>query len=63
MLILMIAFVLGGAAHTRALPGWVHGGLGYLALLSGLVAFLVEAVYLMQQNRVVHDLEQELRAR
>ena len=63
MLILMIAFILGGAAHTRALPSWVHGWLGYLALITGLVAFLVEAVYLMQQNRVVHDLEQELRAR
>jgi hypothetical protein len=62
MLTLMIAFILGGAAHTRALPSWVHGGLGYLALIAGLVAFLVEALFLMRQNRVVHDLEQRLLA-
>ena len=62
MLSLMIAFVLGGAAHTRALPSWVHGWLGYLAFITGLAAFLVEALYLMRQNRVVHDLEQRLLA-
>src|SRR5436190_22548323 len=25
-LVTMAAFILGGGAHTRVLPGWVHGG-------------------------------------
>lgn len=63
MLTLMIAFILGGGAHTMALPAWIHGGFGYLAFISGLVAFIVEALYLMRQNRAVHDLEQELQSK
>ena len=63
MWVLRTTFVMGGAAHTQALPSWVHGSLGYLAVASGLVAFLVEAAYLMQQNRVVNEVDQELRAR
>ena len=62
MLILMTTFVLGGAAHTRALPGWIHGSLGYIALGTSVVALLVEAHYLMAQNRVVNDVDQKLRA-
>ena len=63
MLILMTTFVMGGAAHTRALPSWIHGSLGYLALGTSFVALLVEASYLMQQNRVVNELDRELCAR
>ena len=63
MLILMTTFVMGGAAHTRALPSWVHGSLGYLALGTSFIALLVEASYLMQQNRVVNEVDRELRAR
>jgi hypothetical protein len=63
MLILMTTFVLGGAAHTRALPGWVHGSFGYVALGTSFVALLVEAHYLMRQNRVVNEIDRELRAR
>lgn len=63
MLVLMATFVLGGAAHTRALPSWVHGTLGYLALGTSLVALLVEAAYLLQQNRVVNEVDQALRTR
>jgi len=63
MLVLMTTFVMGGVAHTRALPSWVHGSLDYLAVACGLGAFFVEAAYLMQQNRVVNEVDQELRAR
>jgi hypothetical protein len=31
-LVTMGAFILGGGAHTRVLPAWVHGGLALLAL-------------------------------
>ena len=63
MLTLMIAFILGGGAHTMALPSWIHGVFGYLAIISGLVAFIAEALYLMRQNRVVRNLEEELRSK
>lgn len=63
MLVLMTTFVMGGAAHTRALPSWVHTSLGYFALGLSAIALLVEASYLMQQNRVVNAVDQELRAR
>ncbi len=58
--LLMATFILGGGAHTRVIPGWIHGGLGYLALAYTIVAFLVEGFYLLQQNGVVNDFNREL---
>src|SRR5256712_9891902 len=31
-LVTMAAFIIGGGAHTRVIPGWVHGVLALLAL-------------------------------
>src|SRR5213593_3697164 len=31
-LVTMAAFIIGGGAHTRVVPGWVHGALALLAL-------------------------------
>jgi len=36
-LVTMAAFIIGGGAHTRAVPGWVHGVLALLALAMNLV--------------------------
>jgi len=58
--LLMATFVLGGAAHTRALPSWIHGGLGYLALIYSGLALLVEANYLLQQNALANAFHREL---
>jgi len=58
--LLMVTFILGGAAHTRVIPGWVHGGLGYLALVFSAVAFLVEGYYLLRQNTLVNAFQREL---
>ena len=58
--LLMVTFILGGGAHTRAIPSWIHGGLGYLSLAYSIVAFLVEAYYLLQQNSVVNAFQREL---
>ena len=60
MLLLMVAFILGGGAHTSAVPGWVHGGLGYSALALAVVAFLVEGYYLLRQNSLVNAFQKEL---
>jgi hypothetical protein len=58
--LLMATFILGGGAHTRVIPGWIHGGLGYLALAYTVVAFFVEGFYLLQQNGVVNEFQREL---
>ncbi len=60
MFLLMVAFIMGGAAHTRAIPSWIYGGLGYLALGYSLVALLVEGYYLLKQNTVVNAFQREL---
>lgn len=58
--LLMVTFILGGGAHTRAIPAWIHSGLGYLALGYSGVALLVEGYYLLQQNAVVNAFHREL---
>lgn len=58
--LLMVTFILGGAAHTRVIPGWVHGGLGYLAFGYSLLAFFVEGYYLLRQNSLVNAFHREL---
>lgn len=58
--ILMVTFILGGGAHTRAIPSWIHGGLGYFALGYSVVALLVEGYYLLQQNGLVNAFQREL---
>ena len=58
--LLMITFILGGGAHTRAIPSIVHTGLGYLALVYSGVALIAEGYYLLQQNNVVNTFQREL---
>lgn len=58
--LLMATFILGGAAHTRAIPSWIHNGLGYLALAYSGLALLVEGYYLLQQNAIVNAFQREL---
>jgi hypothetical protein len=58
--LLMVTFILGGGAHTRAIPAWIHSGLGYLSLLYSLVALFVEGYYLLRQNSIVNTFQREL---
>lgn len=58
--LLMVTFVLGGAAHTRALPSWTHTSLGYIALVYSGVAMLAEGYYLLQQNAIANAFQREL---
>jgi hypothetical protein len=58
--LLMATFILGGGAHTRAIPSWIHGGLGYLSLLYSLLALGVEGYYLLQQNSLVNAFQRDL---
>ena len=58
--LLMVTFILGGGAHTRAIPSWIHSGLGYLALIYSGIALFVEGYYLLQQNALTNAFHREL---
>jgi hypothetical protein len=58
--LLMVTFVLGGGAHTRAIPAWIHNGHGYLALIYSGLALFVEGYYLLQQNAITNAFHREL---
>ncbi|HEV8253932.1 MAG TPA: hypothetical protein VGQ78_04205 [Vicinamibacteria bacterium] len=55
-LALVIAnFILGGGAHTRALPRWVHEVLAWATLVSALVALRREHRALGENNRLIAE--------
>jgi hypothetical protein len=55
-LALVIAnFILGGGAHTRALPRWVHEGLAWATLVVALVALRREHQALGENNRLIAE--------
>jgi len=51
-LVTMAAFIIGGGAHTRVLPGWLHGLLALLALAMNLITTTV-AVSCISDNIVL----------
>jgi len=55
-LLLVIAnFMLGAAAHTRALPAWVHEGLAWATLVTCLVTLHREYRVLGENNRLIEE--------
>ncbi len=55
-LLLVIAhFVLGAAAHTRAMPVWVHHGLAWLTLAVSTLALWREYWALGENNRLIDE--------
>ena len=50
-----IVFVLGGAAHTKALPSWVHLGSAVAAVAAHLWAFAAESRAFSENNRLMDD--------
>ena len=55
-LLLVIAnFMLGAAAHTRALPAWVHEGLAWATLVTCLVTLHREYRVLGENNRLIAE--------
>jgi len=53
-LVTMAAFILGGGAHVRVLPGWLHGGLGLLAAAMNLVTTFI-AIRCIGENVALID--------
>jgi hypothetical protein len=55
-LLLVIAnFILGAAAHTRALPPWVHEALAWATLVTCLLAFARSYRVLGDNNRLIAE--------
>lgn len=53
MFLPMVAFILGGGAHTRVFPAAVHWLTGYAVFGFLLAAFVVVGLALLRQNRLV----------
>ena len=53
MFLPMVAFILGGGAHTRVFPAAVHSVAGYAVFAFLLVAVVVVGLALLRQNRLV----------
>ena len=53
--LVMANFILGAAAHTRALPAWVHAGLAWTTFLVCLVALYREYRVLGDNNRLIAE--------
>jgi hypothetical protein len=55
-LLLVIAnFMLGAAAHTRAVPAWIHHGTAWATLLVCVFAFYREYRVLGENNRLIAE--------
>ena len=55
-LLLVIAnFILGAAAHTRAVPAWIHQGTAWITLLVCLHALRREWEVLGENNRLIEE--------
>ena len=55
-LLLVIAnFILGAAAHTRAIPAWIHHGTAWATLVVCLAALRREYQVLGDNNRLIAE--------
>jgi hypothetical protein len=55
------AIILGGSAHMKVLPGWVHWGLALAALVFNLVAFPVEYRCLKLNVELINEVDARIR--
>jgi hypothetical protein len=55
LLLVMANFILGAAAHTHAIPGWLHGVLAWTTLIVCLAALGREYLVLGENNRLIEE--------
>jgi hypothetical protein len=55
ILLVMANFILGAAAHTRVIPGWLHGLLGWATLILCVAALWREYLVLGENNRLIEE--------
>lgn len=59
-LVTLAAFILGGGAHTRVLPGWVHGWLSLLALAMNLITAFVALPCIGDNVALIDEIDETL---
>jgi HAD superfamily phosphoserine phosphatase-like hydrolase len=55
------AVILGGGAHMRVLPSWMHAALGIAALAMNLIAFPIEFRALKLNLQLINDVDEKVR--
>jgi len=55
LLLVIGNFILGAAAHTRAIPAWLHGGLAWVTFLACAIALFREWQVLGENNRLIAE--------
>jgi hypothetical protein len=55
LLLVMANFILGAAAHTRALPAWMHGALAWVTLAVCVLTLFREYQVLGDNNRLIEE--------
>jgi len=55
LLLVIVNFILGAAAHTRALPGWVHEGTAWVTLVTCVLALARSYRVLGDNNRLIAE--------
>jgi hypothetical protein len=55
LLLVIFNFMMGAAAHTRAVPGWLHQALAWLTLLTCLAALWREYLVVGENNRLIAE--------
>jgi hypothetical protein len=55
LLLIIANFILGAAAHTRALPAWAHEGMAWATLVTSSLAFVRCWQVLGDNNRLIAE--------
>ena len=63
IVMVMSQTILGGAAHTRMFPVWIHSVLGILTVLVNLYAVYIESRYLILNHMLGHRAAREFESR
>lgn len=59
-IVTMIAFIIGGGAHTRVLPGWAHGGLALIALGMNLATMVIAVRCIGENVQLIDEIDEAL---
>jgi hypothetical protein len=59
-LVTMAAFIIGGGAHTRVLPTWIHGLLSLLALVMNVLTAVIAVRCIGENVQLIDTIDEQL---